>query len=65
MNYILYMHPKITTIYEMISQYEVIYNDFVSMWKAYYKLQLAVCCYIEHFSLNAFTWKCEWGEVML
>ena len=40
MNYILYMHPKITTIYEMISQYEVIYNDFVSMWKAYYKLQL-------------------------
>ena len=40
MNYILYMHSKITTIYEMISQYEVIYNDFVSMWKAYYKLQL-------------------------
>ena len=40
MNYILYMHPKITTIYEMISQYEVTYNDFVSMWKAHYKLQL-------------------------
>jgi len=47
MNYILYMHSKITTIYEMISQYEVIYNDFCKYVESV--LQIAT------FSLNAFT----------